>query len=643
MSKYVYYAADFETTVYDGQKTTEVWAGGICPVHGKDDECVIFNSISKFFQFLYNSHNKHMAIFFHNLKFDGSFIVSELMKRGFEFISVSDNKPIPKHKFTALISDMGQWYSIRFTYGDHDIIIYDSLKLLPFSIKKIAKDFNLSHQKLTMKYEGRRAPGGVITPAEEEYLKADVLILKEAIGIFLKEYGFSMTSASAAMSFFRKKCIDAVEWSSYFPNVHDMEIDEELFGSPNVDAYIRKAYHGGYCYKARVGDHFFSGCTYDVNSLYPSMMLGESGNRYPVGKPTFFKGKIPDQVLNNDQYYYFVRFRTMFHVKQGYLPTIQIKDSYRYDPTAWLESSDIRYYDRASKSWKYSKYYKDLDGKVKTAEVTLTLTMTDFELFKEHYNTEYIDILDGCYFRTAQYIFDQYIDFFRKIKENSKGAPRALAKLFLNSLYGKFATSVISSYMFPISEPGEALRFQMVYEENKKPVYLPVGAAITSYARCYTIRAAQANYHGKDKPGFIYADTDSIHLDIPPEEVKGITVHDTHFGGWKLEAEWAEGIYIRQKTYMDVFDDGSVDIKCAGMPDRCKMLLSISLRKKLRGKTIEDFRELELDEVEKAFTSERRGLEEFSVGLIIPGKLLAKQYPGGILLQKTSYELRTKR
>lgn len=643
MSKYVYYAADFETTVYDGQDKTEVWAGGICPVNGSDDDCVIFNSINGFFQYLYNSDDKHMAIFFHNLKFDGSFIVSDLIRRGFEFIAVADNKPLPKHKYTALISDMGQWYSIRFMYGDHDIIIYDSLKLLPFPLKKIAKDFNLSHQKLTMKYEGRRAAGGVIWKDEEEYLKADVLILKEAIGIFLKEYGFSMTSASAAMTFYRKHCIDKGTFSAYFPNIHEYKIDPEEYGSENADAYIRKAYHGGYCYKARAGEDFYNGCTYDVNSLYPSMMLGESGNRYPVGEPVFFKGSIPDKVIGNSRYYYFVRFRTMFKVKEGFLPTIQIKDSYRYDPTAWLETSDIRYYDKKSGEYKYSHYYRDLEGNIVPAEVTLTLTMHDFELFKEHYDTDYIDILDGCYFETTQYVFDQYIEYFRKIKENSKGAPRALAKLFLNSLYGKFATSVISSYMLPVSEAGEALRFEMVYEENKKPVYIPVGAAITSYARCYTIRAAQANYHGKYQPGFIYADTDSIHLDIPANEVKGITVHDTHFGAWKLEAEWQEGRYVRQKTYMDIFDDGSIDIKCAGMPDRCKMLLAISFRKKLRGKSFDDFRELELSEDEKIFCEDRRDLSEFTSGLLIPGKLLAKQYPGGILLQKTTYELRTKR
>ena len=62
-------------------------------------------------------------------------------------------------------------------------------------------------------------------------------------------------------------------------------------------------------------------------------------------------------------------------------------------------------------------------------------------------------------------------------------------------------------------------------ENGKKPGYIPVGSAITSYARNFTIRAAQMNYFGKDKPGFIYADTDSIHCNIAWHEVSGVKIH----------------------------------------------------------------------------------------------------------------------
>ena len=42
-----YFAADFETTVYDGQERTDVWAAGYVELNS--DECVIHNNIDTFF------------------------------------------------------------------------------------------------------------------------------------------------------------------------------------------------------------------------------------------------------------------------------------------------------------------------------------------------------------------------------------------------------------------------------------------------------------------------------------------------------------------------------------------------------------------------------------------------------------------
>src|SRR5699024_3097160 len=109
--------------------------------------------------------------------------------------------------------------------------------------------------------------------------------------------------------------------------------------------------------------------------------------------------------------------------------------------------------------------------------------------------------------------------------------------------------------------------------------------AITSYARNFTIRAAQKNYYGNDKPGFIYADTDSIHCDLPPDKINGINIHDTNFCCWKLESFWDEAIFAGQKRYIEhvTHSDGEklekpyYNIKCAGMPKESKKLFEISL------------------------------------------------------------------
>ncbi len=292
---------------------------------------------------------------------------------------------------------------------------------------------------------------------------------------------------------------------------------------------------------------YTNGTTADVNSLYPSMMSSESGNQYPIGEPTFWCGDyIPDTAVDG-LHYFFVRFKTRFYIKPGMLPFIQIKNTLSYRATEMLETSDR--YNKEDGQY-YSQYY-DLDGNMQEAIVTLTMTMTDFKLFTEHYELVDFEILDGCYFNAAVGIFDEYIEKYKQIKIHSKGAQRELAKLFLNNLYGKMASSQQSNFKVAYVKDDKTIGFYTQLANDKEAGYIAVGSAITSYARNFTIRAAQKNYHGVDKPGFIYADTDSIHCSLPPDEIVGIKVHPTDFCCWKLESSWDVGFFIRQKTYVE--------------------------------------------------------------------------------------------
>jgi hypothetical protein len=279
--------------------------------------------------------------------------------------------------------------------------------------------------------------------------------------------------------------------------------------------------------------------------------------------------------------------------------------------------------------------------------MTMTMTMTDYILFKEHYNLVDFEILDGCYFTSMGDLFEDYMEKYRQIKMTSTGAIRELAKLFLNNLYGKMASSTDSSFKVAKLKEDNSLAFYEVKANDKKPGYIPVGSAITSYSRNFTIRAAQKNYHGKDKPGFIYADTDSIHCDLPPDKIEGITVHDSNFCCWKLESCWDEAIFTRQKTYIEHVTHENLkpiekpyyNVKCAGMPDKCKDLFLLTLNA-----TKEEIDSYQADDKytqeEKEFLSKSRTLTDFNVGLQVPGKLMPKRIPGGVLLVETTYEMR---
>ena len=639
---------DFETTVYSGQSNTEVWASASVEFYTEDVH--IFHSLDEQLNY-FVSLDSNIIVYYHNLKFDGAFWLSYLLvDKEFQQAIISNpettegtafynQKEMPNNSFTYSVSDMGQWYKITIKVNNWYIEVRDSLKLLPFSVSRIVNSFATKHKKLDMEYTGFRYAGCEITEEEQHYIANDVLVVKEALEIIFNEGHKKLTIGSCCLAEY-KKLLGKKYYENYFPNLVEFEIDEELYGSKNADNYVRKSYRGGWCYavKPKTKKLLSNGTTADVNSLYPSMMSSESGNFYPIGEPTFWKGNyIPQDAITGCKYF-FVRIKTRFYLKKGKLPFIQIKNTLKYKSTEALETSDI--YD--SRTGKYYREYMDFDGSIKPAIVELTLTMTDYALILEHYDLEDFEILDGCYFNSAIGIFDRYIEKYKKIKLEGKGAVRELAKLFLNNLYGKLATNTDSSFKVAYVKEDKSVGFYTVTADDKKPVYIPAGSAVTSYARNFTIRAAQKNYHGADKRGFVYADTDSIHCDLTPDELVGIKVHEKNFCCWKLESCWDVGWFVRQKTYIEHITKENLSpietpfysVKCAGMPDKCKELFL----KSMAGYIPSDDDEYTEDELE--FLTTKRELTDFTVGLKVPGKLMPKRIRGGILLVDTFYEMR---
>lgn len=649
---------DFETTVYKGQTSTEVWASASVELYS--DDVKIFHSIDEQFDY-FLSLNCNIIAYYHNLKFDGSFWLSFLLvdlgyEQAYRKIGESDlavewkeEKWMSNKSFKYSISDKGMWYSIIIKVNNHFIEIRDSLKLLPFSVKRIGESFGTKHKKLDMEYTGFRYAGCEITSDEKKYIVNDVLVVKEALEIMFNEGHNKLTIGSCCLDEYKNICNHStsitLDYKEMFPDMYDVSIDESVYKYGTAGDYIRKSYRGGWCYlvKGKENKLYTNGTTADVNSLYPSMMSSESGNRYPVGVPHFWSGNhIPEEALRSDRYY-FVRVKTRFYIKKDKLPFIQIKSSFLYNGTEALESSDV--YDK--KTGKYYTHYIGEDGLLTDTRVEMVLTMTDYILLQEQYNLVDFEILDGCWFYTQLGIFDEYMEKYKKQKMESKGALRELAKLFLNNLYGKMASSKDSSFKLAYVKEDKTIGFLPVAESNKKAGYIPVGSAITSYARNFTIRAAQANYHGKDKAGFIYADTDSIHCDLPPEEIVGIKVHDKNFCCWKLESCWDKAIFTRQKTYIEhvvaenlaPIEKPYNNIKCAGMPKRCKDLFEISLAGEAdkNKEWSDEEKEFLFDENNKPI---KRDYSSFKIGLKVPGKLRPKRIRGGILLVDTSYEMR---
>lgn len=633
--KYRIFCGDFETTVYRGQDHTEVWAGAMVEIGSED--VTVTNSIDGFFYPVFEMLKKdHVKLYFHNLKFDGSFILDYFIRvldlkqayyltnkeNPFSTVWYKDSEMLDK-SFKYMITDMGQWYMITLKLHNHFLLIVDSFKLIPFSLENIGKSFDTKHKKLSIEYTGYRRAGGRISEEEKAYIRNDVLVMKEALEIMFQQGHSKLTIGSCCISEF-KSIIGNYNFRDYFPDMSEVKLDKSKYGADNADSYIRKAYRGGWCYlvKGKEGKVFENGLTLDVNSLYPSVMSKESGNLYPYGNPCFWKGDyIPDQAQKEGRYFY-IRIKTRFEIKDGYLPTIQIKNNGLYAKNEYLTTSAIDIHGK--------KFSRVRVGETEiTDRVILTLTMTDYKLFLDHYHVWDFEILDGCWFYTMPNMFDEYIEKYKQIKMNSTGATRTLAKLYLNNLYGKLATGSNSSFKIAYLKEDNTIGFYTVPCNDKKLIYIPAGAAVTAYARDFTIRTAQANYYGQDKPGFIYADTDSIHCDLPLEKIKNVKLSDTEFLCWAHEADWEKGIFLRQKTYIEMTDQHCAVTAC-GMGKRCKELISGKLCGNVSPRT----------EEETDFLQHFTELTDFKIGLKIPSNLKQKRMKGGVVLMEDYFQLR---
>lgn len=255
------YTADFETATWL-ENETYVWAWAVCEI-GSPDNIIIGGDINEFMEWCKNNYNT--TLYFHNLKFDGEFIISYLLNHG--YTHVKDKKDRKAYTFSTLISDMGLFYSIEIYYEVNGkrakkITIIDSLKILNMSVEQVAKSFGLPINKLELDYDRPREKGYKLQDYERDYITNDVKIMALALDVLFKQELTYMTAGSNALHDFKK--------------THSKRRFERMFPQLNykIDQDMRSAYRGGFTYlnpiykEKDVGD----GVVLDVNSLYPSVL-----------------------------------------------------------------------------------------------------------------------------------------------------------------------------------------------------------------------------------------------------------------------------------------------------------------------------------------------------------------------------------
>ena len=208
---------------YERETTTDpkdcrVWAFGVVEV-GNTQNFYWGKTLDEFME-RFLTKDCHTC-YFHNLKFDGEFILHWLLTNGYTW--VKEKKEAQDKTFTTLISDMGQFYTIDI-YKKWDktnrnqiaLHLIDSLKILPLSVKEIAGAFKMSIQKTEIDYDKIRPVGYEMDETEREYLYNDCAIIAKALENQFQQGLKKLTQASNAFHDYKER-VGKKQYAAWFP------------------------------------------------------------------------------------------------------------------------------------------------------------------------------------------------------------------------------------------------------------------------------------------------------------------------------------------------------------------------------------------------------------------------------------------
>ena len=669
------FVADFETVVDEdpaAQEETDVWSAAWCPVIKRPEphHVVVRNNIYDFIRDLELLPDDSL-VFFHNEKFDISFLLNALndlnytpamsKKNPRKYASDWEQNRMP-YTYKVSVSSMGQWYNCRIRFPHSAIQIRDSAKKIPSTLKEMGESFHTKYQKLEMQYENdanvKHTPFGTITKEELDYIKNDCLVLAEAMWMVWFKYNMKgMTIGADCL--IEYKNIMGKQYDDYFPDMTHVKLQEQ--GCPeNITAfdYAVKAYAGGWCWQNPISKKvvYKSDINYtpelqekfdrlaskkahlenvkniivvDVNSLYPSVMSSQcKSSYYPVGLPQWFAGEPTQSIIRKNAI--IRRFKCRFTIKKGYLPFLHIRGSKFYDSNECLTTSDVN----------GDRYVKSRDGSIHDTLREYTMTQPEYELFRKHYNITDYSPIDYLVFKKEKGIFDAYIDKYAQMKKDATKsgdkALRQIAKLYLNNLYGKMGSTTNSSYK-KIRFEDRVMKFDTISEYNKQTVFMPVAAYVTAQARAFTITAGQLNYFEGQHKGVVYSDTDSLHLvDMDASDLKGVPIHPTDFCHWACEeSSCAYATYAKQKTYIEVATEEDFEqVKDKDGKPSYKLIVKAAGLGKEGKKMFTDRLFLDHNHKKKMY------IDYFKSGLELKrANLKAKQVKGGIVLVPSVFKI----
>jgi hypothetical protein len=521
------------------------------------------------------NHDKKFAIYVHNLAhYDGVYIIEALQTLGSVKPLMKDNKII--YIDAAKDCDyLGKGAAHK--KRKIKIRLLDSYSLIPVNLKDLAKEFNCQTQKGSfphsfvkehnLNYVGAVPPFSYYERVDSseyiemiknfennwslrnealKYLKNDIISLYEVLICFAKEifneYNVNITNyptiSSLAMGIYRGHFLK----------------DESSIPLLKGEAhnFIRKSYFGGATevYKPKLAAGYY----YDVNSLYPAAMM----RAMPIGQPIISNEQNLDKIFG----FCLVKVIAPKDLKTPILPFRDEQGKTLFPVGEWV-----------------GVYFS--------------------EEIKEARKFGYKFTIYQSYIFEKGDIFSDFVNKLYEKKSNSIGAERQIAKLLLNSLYGRMGLKEIadetvlvkadeSDKIYSMFEIKEVLPLNNGFElirYNKKPdlskIQVPevlkeaarisynldqspiesnssiaIASAITAYARIH-----MNQYKFISGNPMFATDTDSGHFEHPlPDEMVGPEI-----GKMKLEHRFTNAYYIAPKLYGFIKEDGEPKVVAKGV------------------------------------------------------------------------------
>jgi hypothetical protein len=343
----------------------------------------------------------------------------------------------------------------------------------------------------------------------DEYFKNDLLGLYEVL--MQCDLTDKLTIASNCMNIYTNK---------FYKNKYG----KMTRNNNSIDKFFRGSYYGGRV--ELVKRYGLNLNYYDINSLYPFVMRE-------------FEYPLP------------------------------IKNNYEYADKLYKDKLGIYYAKIKTPNINIPLLPYRLDKKLIFPIGTFEGIYTSKELIKAQALGYNIKIINGYTFKETDFIFKDYVEYYYNVKKNSEGAKREIAKLMLNSLYGKFGQKRLfndielinikdfkKDIMYSNVVNDYILKSKESYNKYAQFLHSEIASLITSNARLYL-------YSFIEKCGFdniYYYDTDSIITN------KSLNTSN-ELGDMKQENEIKEFIGLGAKLYAYTNNKGEQVIHSKGFKD----------------------------------------------------------------------------